>query len=134
MSFFASCAISKKWRAIRSFANHYGATQGILPFPIRPSSQSEEWRCQPDSNRRIRVLQTLALPLGDGTIYELICLNNDNLIILSMKYEDTNKKINFSKLPILQLHPLTYKFMQEFLLKLLRHLHLNQGLFSYKFL
>ena len=27
------------------------------------------WRCHPDSNWGIKVLQTLALPLGDGTEY-----------------------------------------------------------------
>ena len=31
-------------------------------------SQAIRWRCHPDSNRGIKVLQTFALPLGYGTV------------------------------------------------------------------
>jgi hypothetical protein len=36
------------------------AHQGLATSP-------GDWRCRPDLNRGIRVLQTLALPLGHGT-------------------------------------------------------------------
>ena len=50
-----------KWLAIRSFANRYGATQDILPFPIRSSSQSVEWWVYLDLNQGPRRYQRRAL-------------------------------------------------------------------------
>ena len=62
---------------------HFHMLQGI--FHVRSAfhksariyfvekSTSEEvlfWRCHPDLNWGIKVLQTLALPLGYGTIYD----------------------------------------------------------------
>ena len=36
-----------------------------------PAEQRLFWRCRPDLNWGVRVLQTLALPLGHGTEYEI---------------------------------------------------------------
>ena len=36
-----------------------------------PTEQRLFWRCRPDLNWGVRVLQTLALPLGHGTEYEI---------------------------------------------------------------
>ena len=44
--------------------------RGILS-PLRlPFRHTSFWRYHPDLNRGIKVLQTFALPLGDGTILE----------------------------------------------------------------
>ena len=62
----------------------YGTVRVILPLAAPPSDMrciskksdpnefgSDRWRHHPDSDRSIRILQTLALPLGYGAILQI---------------------------------------------------------------
>ena len=55
-----------------------------------PEGSRRFWRCHPDLNRGIKVLQTLALPLGYGTVCRSIMLKNVVFVKYGSIYYNTS--------------------------------------------